>query len=119
MSLLNLASERCAACRPGAPAATLQEQAEWLAALPGWSLREENGMPVLVRLYRCQDFSAALACAQAIGALADAADHHPRLVVEWGRLEVSWWTHVIAGLHRNDFIMAARTETAVAAHGGV
>ncbi|HHQ4613834.1 4a-hydroxytetrahydrobiopterin dehydratase [Aeromonas veronii] len=23
---------------------------------------------------------------------------------------VSWWTHKIDGLHRNDFIMAARTD---------
>ncbi|WP_410489990.1 MULTISPECIES: 4a-hydroxytetrahydrobiopterin dehydratase [Aeromonas] len=25
-------------------------------------------------------------------------------------MTVSWWTHKIGGLHRNDFIMAARTD---------
>jgi pterin-4a-carbinolamine dehydratase len=30
---------------------------------------------------------------------------------------VTWWTHKIRGLHRNDFIMAAKTD-ALAAEGG-
>jgi len=42
--------------------------------------------------------------------LADAEDHHPTLLVEWGRVTVSWWTHSLGGLHRNDFVMAARTD---------
>ena len=29
---------------------------------------------------------------------------------EWGRTTVTWWTHKIKGLHRNDFIMAAKTD---------
>ena len=28
----------------------------------------------------------------------------------WGRVTVTWWTHVLSGLHINDFIMAAKTE---------
>jgi 4a-hydroxytetrahydrobiopterin dehydratase len=32
------------------------------------------------------------------------------LVTEWGRVEVRWWTHKINGLHRNDFILAAKTD---------
>ena len=36
--------------------------------------------------------------------------HHPALLTEWGKVTVTWWTHKIGGLHRNDFIMAARTD---------
>ena len=32
------------------------------------------------------------------------------LVTEWGRVTIYWWTHKIRGLHRNDFIMAAKTD---------
>ena len=106
----DLARERCSACEPGAPAVTDEERAQLLDRLPGWTVRYENGVPVLVRLFVCADFAAALRFANAIGATADAEDHHPRLVVEWGRVEVSWWTHTIEGLHRNDFILAARTD---------
>jgi len=106
----DLARERCSACEPGAPAVTGEERAQLLERLPGWTVRYENDVPVLVRLFVCADFAAALRFANAIGAMADAEDHHPRLVVEWGRVEVSWWTHTIDGLHRNDFILAARTD---------
>jgi 4a-hydroxytetrahydrobiopterin dehydratase len=36
-------------------------------------------------------------------------DHHPAILTEWGKVTVTWWTHKIKGLHRNDFIMAAKT----------
>ncbi|MFB2796733.1 4a-hydroxytetrahydrobiopterin dehydratase [Aeromonas veronii] len=34
----------------------------------------------------------------------------PAFLTEWGKVTVSWWMHKIGGLHRNDFIMAARTD---------
>ena len=34
----------------------------------------------------------------------------PTLLTEWGRVTVTWWTHKIHALHRNDFIMAAKTD---------
>ena len=46
------------------------------------------------------------------GTLAEGAGHHPALLTEWGKVTVTWWTHVIGGLHRNDFVMSARTDGA-------
>ena len=43
--------------------------------------------------------------------MADAEGHHPSITTEWGRVTIRWWTHKIAGLHKNDFIMAAKTDT--------
>ena len=51
----------------------------------------------------------------AVGELAEEEGHHPRIVTEWGRVAVTWWTHKIRGLHRNDFIMAAKTDQLFAA----
>ena len=31
---------------------------------------------------------------------------------------VEWWTHVVKGLHKNDFIMAAKTDEIVSAVTG-
>ena len=47
---------------------------------------------------------------QNVGDLAEAEGHHPGLLTEWGKVTVTWWSHSIKGLHRNDFIMAARTD---------
>jgi pterin-4a-carbinolamine dehydratase len=59
-------------------------------------------------------FTAALALTNRIAVIAELENHHPAIVTEWGRVTVSWWTHAIAGLHVNDFIMAARTDRACA-----
>ena len=37
--------------------------------------------------------------------------HHSRIVVEFPWVEVSWTLHVIHDLHRNDVVMAAKTDT--------
>jgi 4a-hydroxytetrahydrobiopterin dehydratase len=42
--------------------------------------------------------------------LAEKEGHHPALLTEWGRTTVTWWTHKIKGLHRNDFVMAAKAD---------
>lgn len=65
---------------------------------------------MLVRRIKLKNFVAALEMAGAVGELAESENHHPRLVVEYGSLTVCWWTHAIGGLHKNDFIMAARTD---------
>jgi 4a-hydroxytetrahydrobiopterin dehydratase len=45
-----------------------------------------------------------------VGELAEEEGHHPALLTEWGRTTVTWSTHKIKGLHRNDLIMAAKTD---------
>ncbi|HWK52788.1 MAG TPA: 4a-hydroxytetrahydrobiopterin dehydratase [Hyphomicrobiales bacterium] len=104
-----LAAEALNRCRKGTPPLTLDECAVLLEQIPDWALAEHDGHPILERRYSFADFACALAFANQVGALAEAADHHPMLQLQWGAVRVQWWTHVIPGLHRNDFIMAART----------
>jgi 4a-hydroxytetrahydrobiopterin dehydratase len=101
---------RCVACRRDAPTLTEAELAEFRPQVPEWKVVEENGIPQLRREFRFGTFGEALAFTYAVGAAAEAEDHHPELVTEWGRVRVSWWTHAINGLHRNDFVMAAKTD---------
>ena len=108
----SLAAEACQACRPGSPRVSRGDADELLTALPGWEIVAVDGIDTLTAAFSFDTFRAALAFANRVGDLADAADHHPELVVEWGRTRVRWWTHTISGLHRNDFIMAARTSVA-------
>ncbi len=105
-----LADEHCVAVTRGAPRLDGDARARLLAALPEWKTATRDGVERLERTFRFDDFAGALAFANAIGADAETEDHHPALLVEWGRVTVSWWTHVVGGLHRNDVIMAARTD---------
>ena len=34
----------------------------------------------------------------------------PLIILEWGKVTVKWWSHKINGLHKNDFICAAKTD---------
>jgi 4a-hydroxytetrahydrobiopterin dehydratase len=105
-----LVAERCVACRKDAPTVTPEEVAELKPLIPTWDLVEIDGMPRLVRAFKFPNFLEALAFTKRVGALAEAEGHHPAILTEWGRTTVTWYTHKIKGLHRNDFIMAAKTD---------
>jgi 4a-hydroxytetrahydrobiopterin dehydratase len=105
-----LSAMKCEACRRGAPVATAEERAEFLPQLPGWSIVERDGEERLERVFSFPDFASALAFTNRVGAIAEEEGHHPALLTEWGRVTVGWWTHKIRGLHRNDFVMAAKTD---------
>ena len=83
----------------------------------GWQLLERDDIARLERVFHFPTFTAALAFTNRVGALAEAEGHHPALLTEWGRVTVTWWTHKIRGLHRNDFIMAAKTDRLAAESG--
>ena len=105
-----LTEEKCVACRAGAPTITADEIAELQPQIPEWKLVERESIPQMERVYAFRNFTQALAFTNMVGALAEEEGHHPALLTEWGRVTVTWWTHKIRGLHRNDFIMAAKTD---------
>lgn len=110
-----LANGACEPCRSGAPQVTDDEMRELMAMVPDWLIETRNGVMQLEKVYSFKNFREALAFTNQVGALAEAEGHHPGLLTEWGKVTVTWWTHKINGLHRNDFIMAAKAD--VAANG--
>ena len=105
-----LTQMRCVACRKDAPTVTEAETAELRGQVPDWDLVELDGVKRLRRVFSFGDFAQALDFTIRAGELAEEEGHHPALLTEWGRTTVTWWTHKISGLHRNDFIMAAKTD---------
>jgi 4a-hydroxytetrahydrobiopterin dehydratase len=105
-----LQESTCTACRADAPRVTDEEIAELKPQIPDWQIDERDGIRRLERVFRLKDFAQALEFTNRVGALAEAEGHHPALLTQWGSVTVTWWTHKIRGLHRNDFIMAAKTD---------
>ena len=105
-----LSEMTCVACRRDAPTVTAEEIEELSPQVPDWELVDVDGVPRLRRVFPFSNFADALAFTNAVGEIAEQEGHHPELVTEWGRTTVSWWTHKIRGLHRNDFVMAAKTD---------
>ena len=106
----DLTAQTCEACRVGAPTVTADERRELLPQIPDWEIIDVDDVSQLRRAYAFPDFAEALSFTDEIGALAEEEGHHPAVLTEYGQVTVRWWTHKIRGLHRNDFIMAAKTD---------
>ena len=78
--------------------------------VPDWTLVEREAIQRLERVFRFGSFAEALSFTNRVGVLAEAEGHHPAILTEWGQVTVTLWTHKISGLHRNDFVMAAKID---------
>lgn len=108
--MARLSRQPCEACRRNAPTVSEAEILLFKPEVPEWQILERNGIMQLERVFTFIDFRQALAFTNRVGGIAEAAGHHPALLTEWGQVTVTWWSHKIQGLHRNDFILAARTD---------
>lgn len=101
---------KCVACRGGEPKLTDTEIAELQPQVADWQIKEVDGMKRLERVFKFKNFAQALEFTDKVGRIAEEQDHHPLIITEWGRVTLDWWTHAIGGLHKNDFIMAAKSD---------
>jgi 4a-hydroxytetrahydrobiopterin dehydratase len=108
-----LSEMKCVAVRKGEPTLTESQISEFMPQLLEWRVREVDGEKRLEKTFKFKDFAEAIAFTDQVGAIAQQEDHHPLLITEWGKVTVNWWTHVIHGLHQNDFVMAAKTDQLV------
>jgi 4a-hydroxytetrahydrobiopterin dehydratase len=108
--MAGLAEMTCTPCQEGGKPLGEDKIEEMHEDVPEWDVIEIDGVKRLKRAFSFEDFEAALAFTNAVGEMAEKQDHHPKLVTEWGSVEVTWWTHKIGGLHQNDFIAAAKTD---------
>ena len=115
--MTDLQKQHCEPCRSGSPPATAAEISVFLRDLPAWQIVVSDGIERLTRRFAFRNFRAALEFTNRVGELAESEGHHPALLTEWGQVTVQWWTHRIGGLHRNDFVMAARTDALLKAGG--
>ena len=105
-----LAQNKCTVCRGDEPPVPESEIAALLKQVPDWRVVQRYGIKQLERRFKFRDFVQALAFTNRVGEIAELEGHHPAILTEWGSVTVTWWTHKIKGLHRNDLIMAAKTD---------
>lgn len=108
--MASLIESHCEPCRGGIPPLTPDEVRAMLTKIPEWHMVERDRTMRIERGFKFADFAAAMAFAVRVGELAESEEHHPDLHISGGRVRVETWTHKIRGLHRNDFIMAAKID---------
>ena len=106
----DLVKQKCVACRADAPRVTDDELPDLLKQIPDWQPITDNSVLKLNKVFNFDNYLDAISFTNKIAQLAEDEDHHPAILLEWGRVEVTWWTHKIGGLHKNDFIAAAKTD---------
>jgi 4a-hydroxytetrahydrobiopterin dehydratase len=102
-----LADQKCVPCTGGIPALDAAAIGKLQADTPAWSVIENHH---LQRTFRLPDFRTALDLVNRIGAIAEEQGHHPDILLAWGKVEVTIWTHKINGLTESDFILAAKID---------
>ena len=107
MPTSELASKTCVPCRGGVPPLKGEELRKFRQQLPGWEVISEHH---LHRAYSFPDFKTALEFVNRVGEMAEQQGHHPDIVLGWGKVEITTWTHKIDGLTESDFILAAKIE---------
>jgi 4a-hydroxytetrahydrobiopterin dehydratase len=105
-----LSTYQCTATPASANPLTHTEQGALCAKVPDWRVAQVSGIDQLQRSFKFDDFVQAIAFANRISEIAESNDHHPTLLLSYGQVTVNWWSHSIAGLHHNDFVMAAKTD---------
>ena len=101
-----LVKERCIPCSGDIEPLSMPQTKELLNQLQGWNLTAGH----LHKSFKFKDFRSAVEFVSQIAEVANEQQHHPRICFTWGHVDLELWTHAIAGLHRNDFILAAHID---------
>ena len=104
----DLALNTCEACRIDAPTVSNNEASMLIKEIEGWDLIND-GIKKLKKEFSFSNYSDSVDFSNKVADMAEQEDHHPQIILEWGKVTVIWWSHKIKGLHKNDFICAAKT----------
>ena len=104
---MSLAEKHCVPCRGGVAALKGEALETLKAQVADWQVVNEHH---LLKSYKFPDFRTALDFVNKAGAIAEEEGHHPDLLLSWGKVEVTIWTHKIDGLTESDFILAAKLD---------
>ena len=106
----NLVDGVCIPCEQGGEPMTTEQISNYLPQTPTWEVLNTDKVLKLYKKYEFKNFKEALDFLVKVGDIAEKNGHHPVMSISWGYVEVYWWTHAVKGLHRNDFIMASKTD---------
>ena len=104
----DLAASSCEACRIDAQLVLDDEASILINEIEGWDVIDD-GVKKLKKEFSFSNYSDSVDFSNKVADMAEKEDHHPQIILEWGKVTVIWWSHKIKGLHKNDFICAAKT----------
>jgi 4a-hydroxytetrahydrobiopterin dehydratase len=86
-----------------------------LSQLTGWSLSGDGERIAIEKSFGFETHVQTMLFVNSVGWLSEQLNHHPELVVNYGRCVVRWCTHDVRGLSALDFEAAKQTDGLVPA----
>jgi 4a-hydroxytetrahydrobiopterin dehydratase len=105
--MTDLASKTCVPCRGNIPPLAGKDLDALASQVPEWKVVDGHHIS---RDFKFPDFVQALAFVNKVGVIAEEQGHHPDILLSWGKVSVTTWTHKINGLTESDFILAAKID---------
>jgi 4a-hydroxytetrahydrobiopterin dehydratase len=102
----DLARKKCKPCEGGVDPLTPDQVRPMLKGLQGWALDGK----MIAKTYEFKNYYETMAFVNAAAWISHREDHHPDMLVGYGKCRVSYVTHAIDGLSENDFICAAKLD---------
>ena len=104
----DLSSHECIPCKGGVPPLESEAIDALLEQLSDdWEVVDDHH---LTREYSFKGYQPAVDYTNRVAAIAEAQNHHPDILLTWGKVTVTIWTHKIDGLTTSDFIFAAKCD---------
>lgn len=103
-----LAQKECKPCKGGEDPLKGDDLKKLYEQLPeGWNLVEEHH---LEKEFKFDDFRGALEFTKRVGEMAEEQNHHPDILLSYGKVKITVFTHKIGGLSDSDFVFAAKAD---------
>jgi len=110
--MTTLAQEQCVMCGADCERVTDDEMKTLHLDVPMWEVGTGDSGRRLQRTFEFEQYADAVAFVQQVATAAIDQNHHPEILLCPGTVSVVWTTDTLHDLHRNDYIMAARTDVA-------
>ncbi|OGY99319.1 MAG: hypothetical protein A2945_05130 [Candidatus Liptonbacteria bacterium RIFCSPLOWO2_01_FULL_52_25] len=104
---MDLTQKHCVPCEGGTPPLSAKEVEKYHTSVPDWKVLDSRK---ITKEFKFKDFKGAMVFVNKIAEIAEAEGHHPDLIISYNRVRIELWTHAVAGLSENDFILAAKID---------
>lgn len=107
-NLDNLSTGHCTPCEGGQPPLLAEEIKQYLQRTPEWQVNKAN--TAISRHFKFKGFQKTMFFINAISWISNQEGHHPVIEMGYDYCTVSYSTHAINGLSKNDFVCAAKVD---------
>jgi 4a-hydroxytetrahydrobiopterin dehydratase len=105
----DLTEQKCVPCEGGIPPLEDKKEEEYLKQVEGWTL-ERDGIHRIRKEFYFDNFVQSIEFVNKVSDIAEEEGHHPDIYIYYDEVVLELHTHAIKGLHKNDFILAAKID---------